>query len=58
MRMRRQTRIGEDDAPAIKELAARQDSNEHSRVTLLGDANGCDSLFLSACQVFLLQFAS
>ncbi len=40
MRMRRQTAIGEVDAPAIKELSAGHDSNEHSRVTLLGDADG------------------
>jgi len=40
MRMRRQTGIGEDDAPAIKEHAAGHDSNEHSRVTLLGDDAG------------------
>ena len=44
MRMRRQTALGEVDAPAIKELAAGHDSNEHSRVTLLGDADGRDSL--------------
>ena len=44
MRMRRQTAIGEVDAPAIKELAAGHDSNEHSRVTLLGDADGRDTL--------------
>ena len=42
MRMRRQTAIGEVDAPAIKDLAAGQDSNVHSRVTLLGDADGRD----------------
>jgi hypothetical protein len=56
VRMRRQTATGEVDAPAIKELAAREarlddlptevagpDSNEHSSVTLLGDADGRDS---------------
>lgn len=37
MRMRRQTAIGEVDAPASKEVAAGHDSNEHSRVTLLAD---------------------
>jgi hypothetical protein len=30
----------EVDAPAIEELAAGPDSDEHSRVTVLGDADG------------------
>ena len=58
MRMRRQTAIGEVDAPAIKELAAGHDSNEHSRVTLLGDADGRDLLCSSSRQVFLLRFTT
>jgi len=40
MRVRRQTAIGEVDAPAIEELAAGRDSDEHRRVTVLGDADG------------------
>ena len=56
MRMRRQTAIGEVDAPAIKELAAGHDCNEHSRVTLLGDADGRDSPCSSSRHVFLLRF--
>jgi len=44
MRMRRRTTIGDHDAPTIKELAAGHDSNQHSRVTLLGDADGRDAL--------------
>lgn len=40
MRMRRQTAIGEVDAPAIEELAAGRDRNEHRRVTMLGNADG------------------
>ena len=55
MRMRRQTAIGEVDAPAIEELAARNDSNQHSRVTLLGDADGRDTLGSSSRHVFLLR---
>jgi hypothetical protein len=43
VRMRRQTATGEVDAPASEELAAGHHSNEHSRVTLLGDADGRDS---------------
>jgi hypothetical protein len=44
MRVRRQTAIGEVDAPAIEELAAGRDSDEHRRVTVLGDADGRGSL--------------
>jgi hypothetical protein len=40
MRVRRQTAIGEVDAPAIEELAAGRDSYEHRRVTVLGDPDG------------------
>jgi hypothetical protein len=39
MRVRRQTAIGEVDAPAIEELAAGRDSDEHRRVSVLGDAD-------------------
>ena len=40
IRVRRQT-VGEIDAPAIEELTAGCDSDEHGRVTVLGDANDC-----------------
>jgi hypothetical protein len=40
MRVRRQT-VGEIDAPAIEELTAGRDSDEHGRVTVLGDADDC-----------------
>ncbi len=43
MRVRRQTAISEVDAPAIEELAAGRDSDEHRRVTVLGDADGSGS---------------
>lgn len=39
IRVRRQI-AGEVDAPAIQELAAGSDSDEHRRVTVLGDADG------------------
>ncbi len=55
MRVRRQTAIGQVDAPAIEELAAGRDSNEHRRVTVLGDADGRGSLRSSARHVFLLR---
>ena len=55
MRMRRQTAIGEVDAPAIEELAARCDSNEHRRVTVLGDADGRGSLRSSSHHVLLVR---
>jgi hypothetical protein len=54
--MRRQTALGEVNAPAIKELAAGPDSNEHSRVTLLGDTDGRDRSGSSSRHVFLLRF--
>jgi hypothetical protein len=54
MRMRRQTAIGEVDAPAIEELAAWRDSDEHRRVTVLGDADRRGSLLVSSRHVFLL----
>jgi hypothetical protein len=37
--MRRQT-VGEVDAPAIEELTAGGDGDEHRRVTVLGHAHG------------------
>ena len=40
MRVRRQAAIGKVDAPAIEEFAAARDSDEHRRVTVLGDADG------------------
>ena len=40
MRMRRQTAIREEDATAIEEAAVGRDSDEHRRVTVLGDADG------------------
>src|SRR4249920_2269993 len=54
MRVRRQTAISEVDAPAIEELAAGRDSDEHRRVTVLGHADGRDSLHSSSRHVFLL----
>jgi hypothetical protein len=54
MRVRRQTAIGEVDAPAIEELAAGRDSDEHRRLTVLGDADGRGSLRSSSRHVFLL----
>jgi hypothetical protein len=52
MRVRRQTAIGEVDAPAIEEFAAGRDSHEHRRVTVLGDADGRGSLFdMSGCRL-------
>jgi hypothetical protein len=44
MRMRRQTALGEVDAPPIEELATGRDSDEHRRVAVLGDADGRDPL--------------
>jgi hypothetical protein len=38
--VRRQT-AGEVDAAAIQQLTAGRDSDEHRRVTVLGDADGC-----------------
>ncbi len=55
MRVRRQTAIGEVDAPAIEELAAWRDSNKHRRITVLGDADGRGSLRSSSRHVFLLR---
>jgi hypothetical protein len=57
MRVRRQTAIGEVDAPAIEEFAAGRDSDEHRRVTVLGDADGRGSLRSSSRHVFLLPGA-
>jgi hypothetical protein len=39
MRVRRQTGIGESDAPAIEKFAAGRDSDKHHRVTVLGNAD-------------------
>jgi hypothetical protein len=39
MRVRRQARISELDAPAIEELTSGPDRNEHRRVTVLGNAD-------------------
>jgi hypothetical protein len=55
MRVRRQTAIGELDAPAIEEFAAGRDGDEHRRITVLGDADGCGSLRSSSRHVFLLR---
>jgi hypothetical protein len=55
MWVRRETAIGELDAPAINELAAGDDGDEHRRVTVLGDADGRGSLRSSSRHVFLLQ---
>ena len=52
MRMRRQTTLGEVDAPAIEKLAAGSDSDEHRRLPLLGDADRRDSLRLLLRHVF------
>jgi hypothetical protein len=39
IRVRRQT-AGEVDAPTIQQLAAGRNSDEHGRVTVLGDTGG------------------
>jgi hypothetical protein len=39
MRMRRQTAIDELDAPAVEELAAERDGDEHRGATVLRDAD-------------------
>ncbi len=44
MRVRRQAALGEVDAPAIEELAAGRDSDQHRRVTVLDDTDSRDSL--------------
>ena len=46
MRMRRQATLGEVDAPAIEQLATSRDSDEHSRIAILDDADGRGSLHL------------
>ena len=48
MRVRRQPAIREVDVPAIEELAAGRDGDEHRRVGVLGDADGRGSLCSSA----------
>ena len=53
MRVRWQTATGEVNAPAIEQLAAGYDSDEHRRVTVLGDADGRGSLRSPSCHVFL-----
>ena len=55
MRVRRQTAIGQVDAPAIEELAGGRDSNEHRRVTVLGNADGRGSPCSSFRHAFLLR---
>jgi hypothetical protein len=55
MRVRRQTALGQLDAPAIEEFAAGRDGDEHRRVTVLGDADGRGSLRSSSRHVFLLR---
>jgi hypothetical protein len=52
MWVRRQTALGEVDAPAIEELAAGGDSHQHRRVTVLGNADGRGSLRSSFRHVF------
>jgi hypothetical protein len=53
MRVRWQTAIGQVYAPAIEELASGCDSDEHRRVTVLGDADDRGSLRSSSRHVFL-----
>jgi hypothetical protein len=52
MRMRWQTATGEVNAPAIEQLAAGYDSDEHRPVTVLGDADGRGSLRSPSRHVF------
>ena len=54
MRVRRQTAIGEVDAPAIEELAAGRDSDEHRRVSVFDDADRCGLLSLCSHHVWLV----
>jgi hypothetical protein len=49
--VRRQT-AGEVDAPAIEELTAGRDSDEHRRVPVLGDADGRPMLHAHFRHVF------
>jgi hypothetical protein len=58
MRVRRQTALGQLDAPPIEEFAAGRDSDEHRRVTVLDDADGRGSLRSSSRHVFLLRCQS
>jgi hypothetical protein len=53
MRVRRQTAIGQVDAPAIEELAAGRDGDEHRRVAVLGDADDRGSLRSASRHAFL-----
>jgi hypothetical protein len=53
MRVSWQFAIGQVDAAAIKEFAARGDRDEHRRVTVLGDANARSSLRSSSRHAFL-----
>jgi hypothetical protein len=48
MGMGRQTASGEIDAPAIEQLAAGRDGDQHRRVTMLGNAHHRGSLRLSS----------
>jgi hypothetical protein len=54
MRVGRQTAIDELDAPAIEEFTSGRESDEHSRATVLGDADTRASLRSSSRHVFLL----
>jgi hypothetical protein len=58
MRMRGQPALGEVDAPAIEQLAARRDGDEDRRIAVLGDADGCDSLRVVCRHVCLLVVRS
>jgi hypothetical protein len=53
MRVRRQTAIGEVDAPAIEALATGRDSDEHRRVTVFGDADSRGSVRSSSRHALL-----
>jgi hypothetical protein len=54
VRVRRQITIGEVDAPAIKELGAGRDRDEHCRIAVLGDADSRGSLLVE----FVLRLSS
>src|SRR6516164_9189348 len=53
MRVRRQTAVGEIDAPAIEGLAAGRGRDEHRRATVLGDPDRRGSLRLPSRHVSL-----
>ena len=52
IRVRRQT-AGQVNASAIEQLAAKRDSNEYRRVTVLDDADGHLTLQSCFCHVLL-----